>query len=347
MTHDRIVLVHVSDPHCAGILNNKWFGDVPALSGHDVLLAEALPNAMQDAAARHGLESPDDLVVAMTGDLTHYGTADQFSVGREILSSAGKITSRRVFMIPGNHDHWDGRPRWLVDVGAYNAAIFASSGREPAPFESTPWRAVVPSSGGGFHLHLYGVDSNSGLVRHRYNLPAVGRIADSEFARLWNAMKAEGSDGAGPVIRVLLCHHSMTRELTCPWVGPLDEQSRNRILATWRFGVLDAALTGHTHHFHEREYRPDPGVDRGSFWERRSASVLKGRATAGKQGFFVHVLTKDPGTGQVDWIAERYLWDGSRFSLVIHASSRVSHPVGRRAGRPKRPRRPKSGTFDM
>lgn len=363
-TLDRLVLVHVSDPHCASRTENS-FGDKRHEEGHDDLLVGAMHNAMRLAAARHGLESPEDLLVAMTGDLTHLGTEAQFRVGHQIFSASSwcdKPTGDKptppasrppvAFMIPGNHDHWDGGPRVLVDVAAYNNKIFktGSAGEPTERFDRTPWRAIIQSPGRTFRLHLYGVDSNSGKSRLKYNLHASGEIADAEFAGLSRLLKEEKTEAMGeqaPVVRVLLCHHSLSHEIRYPWTGPLDRVSKDRIVALSALYGLDAALTGHTHVFQENRYR---NVADGVFWERRSATAIKGKPQVAKQGYFVHVLTHDPERNQVGWLAERYLWDGSAFALVDQAHHRdISRAAGfRTPGRvAKNPKNPREGSFDM
>jgi hypothetical protein len=131
---DQVVFAQVSDPHFAAPAISGRPIRAMGQSGHDLVLCRWLPRALRLLRQRTNFPAGETLPVLMTGDLTRTGlNPDEFVVGRDYFESTWpnprNLASRQfglglgkdnVFMIPGNHDHWDGdtRNQW-----GYNSAI--------------------------------------------------------------------------------------------------------------------------------------------------------------------------------------------------------------------------------
>lgn len=328
MSIDQIVLVQISDPHCAAEILNSTFSWVPGQSGHDVLLMDALALAMDDVWTHFGLRSRDDLYLVMSGDLSRFGLPEEFATGVALfhgfLPSPGThpsmgigtgLSMQRLLLIPGNHDHWGGRPRLLINYGAHNPRIYGSLSTPRAPFEPLPWRFRMTSTMQGFRLHLYGLDSNSGLEGKTHNVRAGGCINPAEIARL-HRMILDEQPSNQRVLRAITLHHPVTRDWHEPLLGPLDRPSWKLLHPLIAKHGITALLTGHTHRTCHERYGPGREMRRFACWEHRAPTVLQGPAALGKQGFLVHRLTNEKGSPYISWLTEEYTWDGTRFMLV-------------------------------
>jgi 3',5'-cyclic AMP phosphodiesterase CpdA len=329
MSFDKLVLVQLSDTHFSDDPNSTGLNEPRGQEGHDVSLVTALANALDNVWARHNITDPLQRHVVLTGDLSRFGIVAEFRTAMNILlgyipvpglpqiagiQSVLGLGLVDIFMIPGNHDHWAGRPSAWLNYGAHNPAIFGVQPDPDAPFVQTPWNGTIPSQHGHFELRLYGVDSNSGHAGKERNYSSGGRISRDELARLSVMMSSEKPDRKR--IRAILCHHSLGRDIWEP-AGPLDAQSVRTLLSiSARHGVA-AILTGHTHRMFQKARKARSGKTPREVWERRAASALQGPAEPGCNGFLVHILTlEDSATDRVQWNTDEYRWTMSGFARV-------------------------------
>lgn len=329
---EQLVFAHISDLHFGDVRVSAKKGGVPGQSGHDLLLCQALPDALDHLRERTDMPPGVQFPVVMSGDLTRTGRDPaEFEVGTEYLKKNWTaplgLPNRRfglalgpdkVLMIPGNHDHWDGNTKYMW---GYNAAIMGVHFRQ-TPFLRRLYRPRRKGTHKGYQLILefFGVDSCSGFppIGAGQNRRARGRIADTELKTLSASLRASDACQAADAknrrrrVRVLVCHHSLQGNWLLGWFFgslELDGKSANtlRYLAG-RYSVA-ALLTGHTHDFLADRY--DLSFNR-RLREFRSATTLQGPARYFKQGFFGHRVRVD-GRGRVWWTTYPYQWQGSYF----------------------------------
>lgn len=326
MPVEQIVFAHVSDPHFAADRVSPDAVRALGQDGHDLLLCQALPEALEDLRDRTGMADGSRLPLVMSGDLTRTGqTPEEFETGREYFESTWPnpdqlptrrygldLGTRSVLMIPGNHDHWDGDTQ---NMWGYNGAI------KPLFFPRTPFLRTLRSPSRRLIVELYGLDSCSGFspIGVGGNVRARGLIADEELNKLTRLLAVSASrfpNDRGAVercVRVFVCHHSFQGNWLLGWfAGSLelhnDSQRTLRYLAG-RYRVA-AILTGHTHDFLADRYDIPPYTH--AIREFRSATTLQAPARYFKQGFFGHRILLD-GRGRVWWTAFPYQWQGSYF----------------------------------
>ena len=123
-TTDSLQLAHLSDPHLTSLngiswnelANKRFFGYLSWLAvrkhQHKTSILKALLNDLKTLRPDH---------IAITGDLTHIGTGNEFREVSHWLSELGP--PEKVTIIPGNHDHYvhtDWREKlfhWLPYLG--------------------------------------------------------------------------------------------------------------------------------------------------------------------------------------------------------------------------------------
>jgi hypothetical protein len=345
---DRILLVHLSDLHMGSIFNGFYSPSAvrSGFNGHDIVLCRRLRKALRD------LPNDPDVVLGnnplyfvVTGDLTCTGletdvtTAYTYLLAHLVEDGSGvrcglSVAGERLWTIPGNHDHWNGNHSWPQP--AYNGHIFRNCYRQ------TPWRDTVTSPGGQLQLHLFGVDSNSGLAWHSTNGRAGGSLSYRELDRLSGLEKLlTDSDAARQQlpagvhqVRAVLCHHSFSnlaqsppgalarlkRAVSAAFFGkmpdPLDAQSRQALIDLAHQYSVKAILTGHAHFFWD-EPHPPPGGG-AAVWELRSSTPVQGPTPepddeSATQGFFLHEIRLEDGAAAPAWRYKKYQYSGGTF----------------------------------
>ncbi|MDG3008458.1 metallophosphoesterase family protein [Paludisphaera mucosa] len=329
---DQIVLFHVSDIHMSNVLDNTDFSGNEGYWGHHRILATGLKLGFEHAIVKTSLTDDQPLWVVVSGDLTQRGSTSEFHVAHTLLQSkwvsdpeglqvAGlEIPSKHIFMVPGNHDHWNGWKRrkitpWNIRPPAHNSTLV------PGNLPETPWRQEIRQ--GGLMLEIFGIDSNSGLQDNAGNLRAGGSYARGELRgliRCLNRSDAEGlPDGVRRRIRVLVSHHGLISNRNFQWYRdalPLDPTSQGLLQRlAFRRGI-DVVLTGHYHDFFLSPFRLAKGLKSSSLIEIRAPSATQGKPENHKQGFLVHQIQLTESPTMVDWKVWSYLWYQGRFIVT-------------------------------
>jgi hypothetical protein len=329
----EISLVQISDLHFdKDILNSEverfsWACG-GGYDGHDLILCYALKTALRDDIQVSKLKNCH-LIVG--GDLTSTGAATEFVNAKTycrsefVLDEDGTATrlgltmpEDRCWMIPGNHDHWNGHWVYTRQRG-YTKELF------PDQFRPHPW--VQPIQSGPLELVLCGVDSNSIFEDFWIN---VSFGADGGFspdhrekfaAELEKAMLAPLPKGVKKRTAVILCHHPFTTDCRA---GPLRLSCAKWLLQLAADWSIPLVLTGHTHHWWTESFpvRTTKG--------KRLTTVMEGRAPTAVQverkfnpqdvrdpsrrrpGFWYHqiVLRDDL---KIQWTAKLFLFSEGAF----------------------------------
>jgi 3',5'-cyclic AMP phosphodiesterase CpdA len=298
-----------------------------------------------DVRRRFRIRREEPLNIIISGDLTQSGLDNDYATVNALLygewpwrfapieSRLGFAWTRgQVLTVPGNHDHWRAPLGWLNVRGpaAYTRDL------APAWFEPTPWKRVVTSRDGQLRVELFGVDSNSGLLpkdrTESHNPLARGAISAEEFAALEKQLEAvdPGVPPDASVVRAIVCHHAFSSRGA---TRPLDPESRQTLIRLALRHHVSAVLTGHTHEFADLDWPMiiAPGHP-AKLKELRSATTLQGTRGRGRQGFWVHSITRSADNrASCQWKAVKYQWGGGTFEVdtrdpVIfsaHASQRL------------------------
>lgn len=215
--------------------NFTWFDGVLGHNGR----------ALQDLKVFHKklVENGEDPLVIVTGDVTRVGDGVEFDTANDFLSSqidlnppqgnyVGLHCSKWLdTAIPGNHDHWPGKPVVFGGPHSTFARYFP-----PSKF---PYVCNITLSNGRI-LQLIGINTDAdvnpnGLKRLR----AVGSFQTQLAAvapRLGKKTNAE--------IRVLLIHHSWHKR---GLILLIDRGTRGALVQFFQTHGIQLVLTGHTH----------------------------------------------------------------------------------------------------
>ena len=189
-TTDGLQLAHLSDPHLTSLngitwselTNKRFFGYLSWLvvrkRQHKPGILNALLNDLQALRPDH---------IAITGDLTHIGTGNEFREVSRWLSGLGP--PEKVTIIPGNHDHYV-HTNWREKL-----------------FHWLPYLGDGVHHGCGFPLLRYRGDiAMIGLSSAAPSLPfmATGRIGRVQLQQL-DSLLAEL--GKRKIFRIILLHH--------------------------------------------------------------------------------------------------------------------------------------------
>ena len=314
---EPISFVQISDVHFGTALLSTAYGWIGGYAPHAFVLCSALPVAFADARVLTGLGDDQPLYLVVSGDLTAGGYACEFAVAHAFLRTRPRIQRSapgnlfglampddHLAAVPGNHDHWRGAPKFRPPP-AYSPKTIR------AQFRRTPWRKRWPSQG-PTGVELFGVDSNSGLAGTATNTFAKGAISTTEFDELDALLTA--SVGSG-LVKAIVCHHSLSYAGGVFDARPLDDFSRERLLAIAAQHRVSAILTGHTHDFDfTRRDVADPrsAANIRAVWELRSASTLQGPPKPARQGFLLHRIGESGAS--LRWSSWRYMWNGTHFA---------------------------------
>jgi Calcineurin-like phosphoesterase len=276
MSNAMLVLVQLSDLHIGEIdpqtgdaqvskiealfySNCSWLDGV---LGHHGRALEDVAQFLQDL--KKAGETPH---LVITGDLTRIGNSNEFdnaiaffTTGVDIRPPHGnyvclQCNDWRTRTIPGNHDHWPGRP---VVFGKPDPSFFKCFYPKP---DSLPYTRQVWLPNGRL-LRLIGINTDADVSPNGHQrLRAVGSF---------QTQLAAVAPMLGPLqqreIRVLLMHHSWHRQ------GPLLCIDRGTRASLERFLVdhnVRLVLTGHTHKALLQHFVPNV---------RGAASVLECRS---------------------------------------------------------------------
>jgi 3',5'-cyclic AMP phosphodiesterase CpdA len=192
-------LAHLSDPHMCSLkdlhahelMNKRIFGYLSwRLHRNAVHRDDVLTAMMQDL---HDL-NPDH--IAVTGDLTHLGTAGQFQMAQQFLHRLG--APEAVTVIPGNHDAYI-KTAWN-DTFAKWSAYMNSEGINPPAKAPAAAPIEFPS------LRVRGRVAIIGVSTARPSAPflAVGSAGLSQLQRLEKILE---ESGRRQLCRIVLIHH--------------------------------------------------------------------------------------------------------------------------------------------
>ena len=338
---DRVILIQMSDLHMGHAFLNTAFPRRPGWRPHDPLLCFGLTTAMADVRALYSVTDDDQLWFLMTGDLTRFGLPSEFCIGHTLLCSelicnrdqelplvcGLNIPAERLRSIPGNHDQWNAE-MWGVELPfmesipgvrsipvqfwpqGYNPSV------EPLHFPLDQFPVTITSTGKSFRVDVFGIDSSSGFEMGERNLLARGKVSSDAASRLKKAI-ASTPDG-DPVLRCVLCHHSLTYNAEASGtqflygIRPvvMDKESRQMLLdiANDKERPVHVFLTGHTHSFESKGVVTEDD----SPFEMRCGTTLQAKATPGHQGFLAHEISRRQSA--ISWRSFGYQWDGGRFN---------------------------------
>lgn len=259
-----ITLVHISDLHIGTLdpitadaktktiwAKSKWF---EGFLGHSALAVQRLESCFDT------LRQEEEARLVTTGDLTAFGSKDQFKVatdflgGSAVMGCRGRIGLRvagwKNYAIPGNHDHWPGKPR----SRGTSTAAFATV------FNFIPYSDRTLNLGQGQRLRFIGIDTDADVGPKS----SARFMAQGVFATALEDLRYQVPDPDPDEIRVLLMHHSYLAPTN--WLKPLQivEHSRSALNDFLIEKDIAIVLTGHIH---------DPLVDR--FTARVGNEVLK------------------------------------------------------------------------
>jgi 3',5'-cyclic AMP phosphodiesterase CpdA len=216
--------------------NFTWFDGV---LGHHARALQDLKKFRSDL-----VDAGEDPLVIVSGDITRVGDGVEFDTANDFLSSqidlnpphgnyVGLHCSKWLdTAIPGNHDHWPGRP--VVRGGPHPTfATYFPPNKLPYVWSRTLANGRV--------LQLIGVNTDADVNPNGHNkrLRAVGSF-QSQLARAAPILGAKKSED----IRVLLMHHSWHKR------GPLlsiDRGTRGALNQFFPTHGIQIVLTGHTH----------------------------------------------------------------------------------------------------
>jgi len=273
-----LTLLQISDLHIGDLVPGSaetsldaqslsWWQAHPLFDGylgHTEVALSAL------AAFVHGelLETEKNLRVLVTGDLTASGAATQLDAAlRYLTNTLASGPAKRVGLklgscdakIPGNHDHWPGRPCTLSNLLCMRGAKApADQAVFDAVFPTSPWRLPAFPLTPRCRLVLAGIDSDADV-----SPGALKRVfARGSFVTQCQVLSAVLGPRPPDELRVLLVHHSYLKR---PYALAMDRASRRRLETLARDCGIQLILTGHAHTVEVQ--------DTGNFWEARSGAT--------------------------------------------------------------------------
>jgi len=310
--------VQISDLHFGNAIAGKrfdpWARHVPLLKGfvgHDPATLVSLQRRL--AILRR---SEPDVRLIVTGDLTAYGAAAQFTEaaaylgGKSIPPRFVGLDERgwRIWSIPGNHDQWPGVP--FFSLGGPNSTV---STIYPAAVVG-PWQPL----GNGRTIEFLRLDSDADV--DPWSPPRF--YACGSFVKALRRLAGQMTPPDPSRVRVLMLHHSFEHQ--GQRVGPtswcpiqitlhhltIDDASRQDLAAFVRDHDVRVLLTGHVHEPHFLDAPNGLHAARGrSVLEARCGSTSQRLASGGqsssdprvKNTLIVHRVMEDPDTGAVSW----------------------------------------------
>lgn len=200
-------ILHITDPHFAlGQHRGQHVWSLEGEGENRPSLAEAISLAL--AGKRIGL-------VVITGDLTFMGSAEEYTAAAQGLNAlVGKLDldPNRFVIIPGNHDiQWTKDDKYVETapvteapekaMANYRAFYRGFYSHDADRTLAMGRRFLLPC---GIAFEVCGLNSSS-LATGKNFLAGMGRIEESSFTKVANALKWGERGGFG--LRVLLTHH--------------------------------------------------------------------------------------------------------------------------------------------
>ena len=245
---------------------------------HDLGACEDLSIRIRELV--HDLK-PSQPVLLVTGDLTTRGAASEFALALTYLrgelyqswsTTLGLLGPfSKTFMIPGNHDHWNGSVTGAVfHHGATTSAVHGTY--FVGPFGQPWWHETLEQQ--GIQLQLMGLDSCS---RSTFQVAARGYIDLNSLSDLANRITmAEQRAAARGLrsIRVLLIHHSPSYQAkrSFRWFKEMDPSSCQALEDFCKAHRIHFVLTGHVH----TPFVPSPRTQHSWGTELRCGTTLQG-----------------------------------------------------------------------
>jgi 3',5'-cyclic AMP phosphodiesterase CpdA len=231
-----LTVAHLSDPHLTSLngvhwrqlLNKRLLGYLSwrkkRRAEHRPEILEALLQDLHETCPQH---------IAITGDLTQVGLAEEFRQARQWLDRVGEGT--RVTVVPGNHE-------------AYVATDWADTYAQWEPFlcSDPDYQSASPAGEGMFpSLRVRNGVAFIGLSSAVPTAPflASGRLGTDQRERLATLLRRTGAQG---LFRLVLIHHPPRVE---------DEKWRKRLrdgralCAILADAGAELVLHGHGHYF--------------------------------------------------------------------------------------------------
>jgi 3',5'-cyclic AMP phosphodiesterase CpdA len=328
MNKPDVLIVHVSDLHFGSTIHPLLtVGPKGSLASylapqglfpHDFGAAQELKTELTSLIRS---TTPRLAILVVSGDLTITGASSEFVNALTFLHERlGVSYSRRlglkglfndVMAIPGNHDHWKGSYWGLFGnrpASQLHGTYFVG------PSGQDWWHEVRDT--GSLQVQVMGIDSTGASKLH---FAATGSVVSTSLTALDQQIAAANAKAAGPIIRVLTVHHSISQ--TATWTHELDPQSLADVNAFCARNEIHFVLTGHTH----RHLVPAPGTPHGFGTELRCGTTLQG-APPGKmpsrdgQIFLAHAAKK--GRAGVEWETTIYQRTSTSGSFVEVKSPR-------------------------
>jgi predicted phosphodiesterase len=329
----RVTLMQISDLHVGEIdpstgdaavsplvrnliANTTWFDGV---LGHHARGLQHLHKFWKKIRTE---EDPNAQVV-VSGDVTSCGGSNEFDNANAFLGSKLSMPFGPIGLsfpnwqkhaIPGNHDHWPGKP---IILGGPNASV-ASAFLSGYPNVQTILR------GSGRPIHLISINTDSDVdPRGRYRLFAIG-----SFQTQLVAAKTQLSQLEGNGIRVLVLHHSWHKKKGVLRISRASRGALDQFLDQENISII---MTGHVHTPLIRCFTVGaiPHSSKLRVWECRcgtttqvdkisyAAKSIFGRFPLRKwpsNSLLVHRITEHPDS--TEWNVETYVRSRSGFDTV-------------------------------
>jgi 3',5'-cyclic AMP phosphodiesterase CpdA len=319
---DQIALVQCSDLHFQSRFDSTGDGLFDGWRSQSVTLCRGFQAAL--TLARQDMKLPREVLlhVLMCGDLSCFGSNGDFAAGhayfrgrrplnldRPLFELGLALPNHLLRMIPGNHDHWKGRP--LPFHKRHNSDLF------PTQFRTTPWwdRHLIA---GDLRIDLFGIDSNSAMreqfLAGRWDTTlARGRISQGEIRQLDHDLAASLEAADQPCrIRVVMVHHSFSVPPNMVDAQQLQRDSADMLLYLARKHRIFAFLTGHVH---TSDIKLLASHDQGGCWEFRSATTLQGPEQHQEEnGFFIHQIFRERNS--ILWRLWQYVWSAGKGAFI-------------------------------
>lgn len=287
---DEWVLAHFSDPHltrldglCATDLMSKRL--LGYLSWQRRRRHEHRPEVLEALIADIESIRPDH--IAITGDLTHLGTAREFEQAAAWLQRVG--TPQQVTVVPGNHDAYVAEP-WEQTFSLWSPYM-GSDGQTPKHGGGAG--ATFPSLRVRGCFALIGVSSavpSSPLL-------ATGRVGRRQLEALSEVLRRTGAAG---LFRILLLHHPAVPG-SIQWRKRLTDAEELASVISQQ-GV-ELVLHGHAHRS-SLSWLPTPD-GRAPAVGVCSVSELSEHAARRAQ-YHLYSIRKQPGSPRVTMSVRRY-----------------------------------------
>ena len=230
-------IAHFSDPHIASptvhykdIINKRVLGRlswcIHRKKKHSQKVLKALLNDIRSLHPDH---------IAITGDLTHLGLPEEFSIAHKMLISLGNPSN--ITVVPGNHDIYTRTP-WKDTFGLWTDYMLSEKNQNSTSSENRNQLShLFPL------LRVRGKIAIIGLSSAQTTWPflATGRLGKTQLDKLEDLL---ADTQRRQMVRVILIHHPPLPGVTS-WRRSLTD-TKDFIAILRRYGA-ELILHGHTH----------------------------------------------------------------------------------------------------